>query len=62
MEAAHLIAFNAALLAAWIAPGPAMLYALKTALAESGAAEGFMKLYGLSYRTWGRVRRRCGLS
>jgi len=26
------------------------------------AAEGFMKLYGLSYRTWGRVRRRGGLS
>jgi argininosuccinate synthase len=25
------------------------------------AAEGFLKLYGLSYATWGRVRRRAGI-
>ncbi len=29
---------------------------------DHSSAEGFMKLYGLSYRTWGRVRRRGGLS
>ncbi len=26
------------------------------------AAEGFLELYGLSYRTWGRVRRGQGAS
>lgn len=46
MEAGHLIAFNAALLAAWIAPGPAMLYALRTALV-SGRAAGFAAGVGL---------------
>ena len=29
---------------------------------DHSAAEGFLKIYGLSYRTWGRVRRRGGLS
>jgi threonine/homoserine/homoserine lactone efflux protein len=38
MELSHLLAFNAALLAAWIAPGPAMLYALRTSLAHGRAA------------------------
>lgn len=38
MEAAHLLAFNAALLAALASPGPAMLYALRTTLAEGRAA------------------------
>jgi threonine/homoserine/homoserine lactone efflux protein len=38
MELSHILAFNAALLAAWIAPGPAMLYALRTSLAYGRAA------------------------
>jgi threonine/homoserine/homoserine lactone efflux protein len=38
MELSHILAFNAALLAAWIAPGPAMLYALRTSLAHGRAA------------------------
>jgi threonine/homoserine/homoserine lactone efflux protein len=38
MELSHLLAFNAALLAAWISPGPAMLYALRTSLAQGRAA------------------------
>ncbi len=46
MDAGHLAAFNAALLAAWIAPGPAMLYALRTSLA-SGRAAGIAAGAGL---------------
>jgi threonine/homoserine/homoserine lactone efflux protein len=38
VELSHILAFNAALLAAWIAPGPAMLYALRTSLAYGRAA------------------------
>jgi threonine/homoserine/homoserine lactone efflux protein len=38
MELSHILAFNAALLAAWIAPGPAMIYALRTSLAHGRAA------------------------
>ena len=46
MELSHILAFNAALLAAWIAPGPAMLYALRTSLA-SGRAAGIAAGVGL---------------
>lgn len=46
MEAAHLIAFNVALLAAWSIPGPAMLYALRTGLA-SGRSAGIAAGMGL---------------
>lgn len=43
MEFAHVLAFNLALLAAWLSPGPAMLVALRAAItngAGSGAATG----------------------
>ena len=44
MEAAQLLAFNAALIAALVSPGPAMLFALRTTLARgqtAGVAAGF---------------------
>ncbi|MGH1576357.1 LysE family translocator [Planktotalea sp.] len=46
MELAHIIAFNATLLAAIASPGPAMLYFIRTTLA-SGRAIGLYTVWGL---------------
>ena len=46
MEAGHLIAFNLALLAAMASPGPALLLALRTNMAQ-GRAAGLATGYGL---------------
>jgi len=47
MDWTHLLAFNAALAAAWLAPGPAMLVALRAAL-TGGWAEGAATGAGLA--------------
>ncbi|MEL7025910.1 MAG: LysE family transporter [Pseudomonadota bacterium] len=47
MELGHLIAFNAALAAAWIAPGPAMLVCVRSSL-RGGWREGLATGIGLA--------------
>lgn len=47
MEVAHLVAFNLALLAAWVSPGPALLYAIRSTLA-GGRAVGIATGCGLA--------------
>lgn len=47
MEAAHLVAFNAALLVAIMSPGPSILYLLRTSLAE-GRATALATAFGLA--------------
>jgi len=53
LELAHIIAFNATLLAAIASPGPAMLYFIRTTLA-SGRASGLYTVWGLGVMaaTW----------
>ncbi len=48
MDAGQLVAFNLALLAALVSPGPALLYALRTTLA-SGRAAGIATGCGLAF-------------
>ncbi|MGU9962940.1 MAG: LysE family translocator [Candidatus Halichondribacter symbioticus] len=48
MELAHLITFNIALFAIWCAPGPALIFTLRTALAE-GRLSGIASGVGLAF-------------